>query len=360
MVKYPVGKPSITQAEIDSVVATLCAGKLTQGEGVEQFEKEFGEFIGARHVVACSSGTAALHLSLVALGIGPRDEVLVPDLTYVATVNAITYVGATPVLVDIDPNTWCIDLRDAEQKVTRRTRAILPVHLYGTVCNMDEISAFARGYPTMYVVEDAAEAIGGNWQGASCGTLGTCGAFSFYANKVITTGEGGAIVTQDSGLAKELRFLRGQAQSPMRRFLHTAIGYNYRLTDIQAAIGSAQLQRISCLLKERRRVIANYHSEFQGLLFEPHRSCYAAPWLYTGLLPIPKSPFDIEQELLEVGIETRPIFIPMHRLDMYRMHDRGFPVSTIVAERGISFPTYPELTSNDIAFICGEVKRVLQ
>lgn len=352
--KYPIGNPSITQQEIDSVVATLVAGRLTQGESVVRFEKRLSDYLQVKHVIACSSGTAALHLALAAIGIGPGDEVLVPDLTYVATANAVTYVGATPVLVDVSPNTWNISLEDAERKVSSRTRAILPVHLYGIPCDMDALSAFAADH-AIDVIEDAAEALGGYWKGDHCGTFGLCGTFSFYANKIITTGEGGAVVTDDDKLSGTLRYLRGQAVSPTRRFWHGELGFNYRMTDVHAAIGLAQLNRLDEFLTERRRVVSGYAAVLDSPIV-----LGTSPWLYTGLLPKGVSFGAVEQQLVHRQIETRPVFVPMHRLPMYARPDSQFPVSCELSDRGMSLPTYPSLTDEDVKYISDSVLEAIQ
>lgn len=355
--KYPIGNPSIGEREIAHVVQTLRDGRLTQGGLVQQFESLLATTLNVKHVVACSSGTAALHLALAAIGIGPGDEVLVPDLTYVATVNAVTYVGATPVLVDVDPRTWNISLEDAERKVSSRTKAVLPVHLYGVPCNMEELLAFAADN-AIDIVEDAAEAFGGHWKGDACGTFGLCGTFSFYANKIITTGEGGAVVTDDDKLADTLRYLRGQAVSPTRRFWHAELGFNYRITDVHAAIGLAQLGQLPEFLRERQRVVEGYEMALSGLMSSPD-VLGTAPWLYTALLP-PKKPFAcVEQRLAERGIETRPVFVPMHRLPMYARPDSQFPVACDIGNRGISLPTYPSLRDEDVQYISDAVLEVI-
>lgn len=344
--KYSIGNPSIGDQEIVNVVATLRAGRLTQGVTVEKFEYLLADHLQVKHVIACSSGTSALHLALAAMGVGPGDEVLVPDLTYVATVNAVTYVGATPVLVDVDPHTWNISIEDAERKMSPRTRVILPVHLYGVPCDMTELLAFAAEH-SLEVVEDAAEALGGYWKGDACGTFGLCGTFSFYANKIITTGEGGAVVTDDDKLADTLRYLRGQAVSPERRFWHAEIGFNYRMTDIAAAIGLAQLDRFPEFLSQRQRVVNEYRGCLSDVLATPD-VIGTAPWLFTGILPKDVTYGRAERCFAAAGVEVRPVFIPMHDLPMYARPATQFPNATHIAKNGISLPTYPELTTKDV------------
>lgn len=356
--RYPCGNPSVTELEIQYVLGTLRAGRITQGMSVAHFEEALAEFLNIGHVIVCSSGTSALHLALAALDIGPGDEVLVPDLTYVSTLNAVKYVGATPVLVDVEPSTWNIDADKASKKITKRTKAILPVHLYGVPCNMEEIHALAD-FHHLEIVEDAAEGLGGDLHGHALGTLGTCGTFSFYANKIITTGEGGAVATSDDGVANRMRFLRGQAVSPSRRFWHAEIGFNYRLTDIQAAIGIAQMSRIKTFIQERKRVVKQYQDELAGSGMCFTKIPGTAPWMFTALLPKGAAVHRVEEALAGRGIEVRPIFVPMHRLPMYFAPEDDFTVASMIESRGVSLPTYPELTNEDVKFITDSLKEVI-
>jgi perosamine synthetase len=339
---------------------TLAANQLTMGSMVQWFEKMFAAHLNVKHVITCSSGTTALHLALVAAGIGEGDEVLVPNVTYVATANAVTYTGARPVLVDIDPLTWTIDVHDAEAKITSRTRAIIPVHLYGNPCDMDAIRFMAERNG-LAVIEDAAEAIGASWRGHKCGTLGLMGCFSFYANKVITTGEGGAVATNDDVLASKLRLYRGQGQDPTRRYYHPVVGFNYRMTDMQAAIGVAQMHRLPELLKARRVVEGVYYEILENIVGEPLRypgDCTTAPWLFTFCLDDEIDREDVMRQLAGRGIETRPTFVPLHRLPPYASAE-SFPVSDLAGDQGLSLPTHADMTPEDAAFIANEVREVL-
>lgn len=354
MKHYPVSQPSLTPLETRAVLRTMESGWLTQGETVRSFEKALCQHLSVEHVVACASGTAALHLVMAALGYGAGDEVLVPDLSYVATANAVTYVGARPVLVDVDSTTWNMNLDDAARHLSSRTRAILVVHLYGKPCNMDAVNEFAAVHG-LVVVEDAAQAFGAYWADSPCGTLGLCGTFSFYANKIITTVEGGAVVTNDDKLAETVRLLRGQAQSPDRRFWHSEVGFNYRMTELQAAIGLTQLKRLPHLLEERHRVVNRYLDNLKDTICSPMNR-WSAPWLFTGLLPVDR-PYHlrVEEDLAKKGIETRSVFVPMHRLPMYARPEGQFPSSSELADYGVSLPTYPELTNDDVDYISSTV-----
>ena len=251
----PVFAPWLSENVRRYVLDCVDSGWISSlGQYVGRFERDFATFCEARHAVATSNGTTALHLCLATLEIGPGDEVLVPDLTFVSTANVVRYTGATPVLVDSEPRTWGMDPADARRKITPRTRAIIPVHLYGHPVDMDPLLALAAEHG-LDIVEDAAEAHGARYKGQRVGALGRIGAFSFYGNKIITTGEGGMVVTNDPKLAERAAFLRDHAMDPRRRYYHPEIGFNYRMTNIQAAIGCAQLEQADAILA-RRKVIA--------------------------------------------------------------------------------------------------------
>ena len=352
----PIGCPTVGDLEIARVVETLRAGRLTQGVLVEQFEQKFAQTIHSKYAVACSSGTAALHLSLVALEIHPGEEVLVPDLTYVAVANAVSYLGAVPVLVDVDPESWNIDLQDAERKITPRTVAMIAVHLYGVPCDLDQLVDFA-GRHSLMLIEDAAEALGGFSEKSHCGTRGICGTFSFYANKIITTGEGGMVVTDSEDIDRQLRQLRGQGVNREKgNYYHECLGFNYRLTELQAALGLSQLDQLPLFISLRQKVINAYRRELKDIVTSPVREG-TAPWLFTGILPI-GIPITVAKLLVQAGIETRPIFTPLHQLPMYHS-DQDFLVSTDIYSRGLSFPTYPSLSLSDVKYISDETRRIV-
>lgn len=360
--RFPVSKPSIGLLELDTVGACLDDGWITQGKRVAAFESQLAARLSVcdERVVACASGTAALHLALVAAGIGPGDQVLVPDLTYIATLNAVRYVGATPVLVDVDERTWNVNLDEARRCVTGRTKAVIAVHLYGVPCDFDQLTQFTRENGLL-LVEDAAEALGARFAGGqSCGTAGV-GCFSFYANKIITTAEGGAVIADTPVRAELLRSLRGQGQSLRARFVHDRLGFNYRMSDLHAALGIAQLQRFDDLVARREAVVRTYARELGGILQvpEPPTDAVTAPWLFTGLLPRGTNRAQVMGALAARGIETRPTFVPLHRQPCYAQSDKRFRVASDVGDRGISLPTYPELTADDVWFISTAVKEAL-
>ncbi|MCC7523897.1 MAG: DegT/DnrJ/EryC1/StrS aminotransferase family protein, partial [Chitinophagaceae bacterium] len=254
----PISKPSITDKEIAYVTDAVSSTWISSlGKYIDRFETEFASFCGTRYGVATSNGTVALHLALVALGIGKGDEVIVPDLSFVATVNTILQAGAVPVFADIDPYNLCMDPRELEKVITSRTKAIMPVHLYGHPADMNAINAIAEKH-NLLVIEDAAEAHGASIHGRKVGNWGVCGSFSFYGNKNITTGEGGMITTNDEALYNRLRHLRDHAMSKEKRYWHTECGYNYRMTNLQAALGCAQLERIDALMERKRQIFKIY------------------------------------------------------------------------------------------------------
>lgn len=364
--KISVAFPVIGQAEKKYVLDCLDSSWISSiGKYLSRFEEEFASFCGVRHAIATNNGTTAIHLALVALGIGPGDEVIIPTLTFIATANAVRYCGATPVLVDCDKETWNIDVQAIESKVTARTRAIIAVHLYGHPAGMDPILELARKH-NLHVVEDAAEAHGASYKGRKIGSIGTCASFSFYGNKILTTGEGGMVTTDDDELASKLRLYRGQGMDPSRRYWHPVIGYNYRMTNIAAAIGCAQLERVDEALAFRRQLASWYSrdlSRIRGLVL-PVEKGYAEHvyWMYTILLPkCAADGRELVRGILESrGIETRPVFYPMHMLPPYEEEVTRYPNATECSERGISLPTHELLTEEDVAYIGEELEAAIR
>ncbi len=332
------------------------------GEYVPRFERDFARFCEAGHAVATSNGTTALHLALVTLGIGPGDEVLVPDLTFVATANVVRYTGATPVLVDVHPVTWGLDPAAAARKVTPRTRAIIPVHVYGHPVDLDPLLELGRRHG-LKVVEDAAEAHGARYKGRRVGALGEIGAFSFYGNKIITTGEGGMVVTSDGALAERARFLRDHAMDPRRRYYHPEVGFNYRMTNIQAAIGCAQLEQAESILQRRKVIAAAYEAGLADIagLVRPPAEAWAENvyWMYSVLVE-PAFGHDrdaVRERLRARGVDSRPFFVPLHELPPYRA-DAPFPIATRLSRTGINLPSGTGLTADEIATVCRALREL--
>jgi perosamine synthetase len=357
--RIPVAAPVLDGREAEYVLECLSTNWISSaGRFIGEFEKAFASFCGVKHAVATNNGTTALHLALVALGLQPGDEVIVPSLTYVASANAVRYCAATPVFVDNDIGTFNIDTREVARKITPRTKGIMPVHLYGHPVDLDPILDLAREYG-LFVLEDAAEAVGARYKGQLIGGHGTCATFSFFGNKIITTGEGGMVTTNDDALAARLRLFRGQGMDPKQRYWFPVIGYNYRMTNIAAAIGLAQLERVDIHLKRRKSVAHAYDRELAPLaewITLPRTEPWAdhSYWMYTILLRdrVSKARDKVMQELDEAGIETRPVFYPMHVLPPYRDPAQGpFPHAAFCGARGINLPTHGSLTAEEIACI---------
>lgn len=363
MYRIPVSRPSLGLAEETLVAETVRGGQLTYGPRTRQFERMFAEWLGVDHALMVTSGTTALHLVLAALGIGPGDEVIVPDITFVATANAVVYTGATPVLVDVDPVTWCLDSAQLQLNITSHTRAIVPVHLYGMPAAMGEINSIAKKNE-LYVVEDAAEGLGGYQNGRALGTLAHAGVFSFYGNKVLTTGEGGMVVTSDDKLAERVFKLRGQAVHPTRRYYHTATGFNYRPTELQAALGVAQLAKLDSMIDRRHAIFSRYDRQLaplrQGGSYTPcGRVAGAAPWLYTIELPSNVNRDSVAAQMAVEGVETRPSFVPLHQLPMYAQSGTGrdFPMASRLGKLGLSLPTYSDMSLELVDAVCESLMR---
>jgi len=351
-IKYPVYKPYLSGNEKKYVNECLDSSWISsQGEYVDKFEKAFAEYIGIKHALSCSNGTTALHLALLALQIGPGDEVIVPSLTYVASANAIVYAGATPVFADSEPEHFQIDPKDIEAKITSKTKAILVVHLYGHAANMDAITNIAKKH-NLFVIEDCAEAIGTKYNHQFVGTLGDVATFSFFGNKTITTGEGGMVVTSNKELAEKIFKLKGQGVSRTKRYFHDVIGYNYRMTNIAAAIGLAQFERLDEILAMKREIAARYRElmadlpvSFQAL----GETTVSSEWLVSLLLPAAANRDAVMEAMQDRKVETRPVFYCAHQMPAYAEMARGLslPVAEEISARGMSLPSYPGLTMRD-------------
>ena len=362
--QVPLVQPMLDGNELEYVTECIRTGWISsQGRFVREFEESFGRFVGTPNAVVTSNGTVALHLALVALGIGPGDEVIVPDLTFAAPVNAVLYVGATPVLVDVDPVTMAMDMDAAERAIGPRTRAIIPVHLYGHPADMGRVTTLAARHG-LIVVEDCAEALGSRWRGQHVGLLGDAATFSFFGNKTITTGEGGMLLFKDPAVLERARILRDHGMSKTRRYWHLEIGYNYRMTNVQAAIGLAQMERAEHFVARKRWVAVQYRQRLDSVpgLRLPGEvgDVVNSYWLYTVVLPAELARLrDPMLELIkENGVEVRPVFHSMHRMPPYHAHVREgqrFPGSIAVSDGGISLPSGVNMSESDI----DKVARVL-
>ena len=346
----PVAEPVLAGREREYVLEALDSNWISsQGPFNERLEVAFAEHAGVRHALVCTNGTAALHLALASLGVGSGDEVVCPALTYVATANAVRYCGAEPVFVDVDETTWTLD---AALVLTPRTRGVIAVHLYGHVADLGAICSFARGHD-LFVLEDAAEAHGAEHDGRPVGSIGDVGTFSLYGNKIITAGEGGVVVTDDDRLAERIAHLRGQGQDPLRRYWFTTVGFNYRMTNLAAAIGLGQLETIDWHL-ERRAEVARWYVELLagvgGIELATSRSSGGVDWLVSVLVP-PLARDGIAAVLASRGIETRPFFPPLHTLPPYAVDGARFPVAERLAAGGLNLPTSSALGRDDVEYV---------
>jgi perosamine synthetase len=364
--RISIAEPWIGEGELELVTEAVRSGWVSSsGKFIAEFEEKFAAFCEARHGAAVSNGTTALHLALVALGIGPGDEVLIPALTFVATANVVTFTGARPVLVDVSPGYWGMEVSQLEKKLTPRTKAIIPVHLYGHPCDMDAINSFAAEH-NLFVIEDAAEAHGAEVRGKRVGGLGHVGCFSFYGNKIVTTGEGGMCVTNDAALHARMQYLKSHGMRPERRYWHEEVAFNYRMTNVQAAMGVAQMRKVDEMIAAKRRIAAQYRErlmplERAGLLRLPVESNWAHSvyWLYSITIERDDlSPAEAMASLLDLQIETRPLFIPIHKLPPYR-EMQSYPVAERVSERGLSLPSGVLLSSDDVDRVCAAVQAAL-
>ncbi len=373
----PLARPNITQVEIDAVVAVLRTPQLSLGPKLPEFEAAFAKYCGTSEAVACSSGTAGLHLLIRAMGVSDGDEVVTTPFSFVASANCALLEDARPVFVDIDPQTWNIDPARIESAITDRTKLIVPVDVFGQAADMDPIREIARGHD-LRVIEDSCEALGGLYKGRPAGSLGDAGVFGFYPNKQMTTGEGGMIVTDDAKLARLCRSLRNQGRDPSGGrqdpnggwLAHQRLGYNYRLSEINCALGIAQLGRIGEMIEARGRIRLMYR---QRLTDEPrlvmqgvHPDVVMSWFVFVVRLADQYSQEDrnrILRGLQSGGIGCSNYFAPIHLQPFYVQrfgHQPGdFPVCEAVAARTLALPFHHELTEQDVDRVCSELRKLL-
>lgn len=358
----PVARPWLGPSEQRYVGQALASGWISsKGEFIDRLEKKFAAYCGTKHAISVCNGTVALHLALVALGIGPGDEVIVPSLTFIASANAVVYTGAKPVLVDIDPVYWVLDPSKIEAGITRRTKAIMAVHLYGHPADMTSLRRIAKKH-NLFLIEDAAEAHGALVNGKMVGSLGDIGIFSFFGNKIITTGEGGMVVTDNPRLAAKMRVLKSHGMDPCRKYWHPVIGYNYRMTNVQAAIGLAQLEKIGKILKIKDWIRAQYDLHLgllKGVTVQPTAPwARSVCWLYSIQVKNKRTRDMIIEALGRQGIESRPFFYPLEVMPPYK--GKVSPVSARVSECGINLPSAVDLTAANIKTIAGIIETTIR
>ena len=356
--QFMVLEPDIGEQETSNVLECVTTGWISsQGRFIGVFERAFRDYLGGGHAIAVANGTVALQLGLTALGIGRGDEVIVPDFTFGASINAIIHSGAIPVLADVDPDTWTIDLDELRKLITPQTRAVMPVHIYGQPARIDEIREIASENG-IFIIEDCAESLGATYKNRRVGLDGDCTCFSFFANKTITTGEGGMVVFKDAETAQRARILRDHGMNPQKRYWHDHAGFNFRMTNMQAAVGAAQMDRIEKLIDRKKSIFQTYDSllsEHKNLSLLPknnwsENSC----WLYTIILNgYEEGARDKLVTFLGYrGIDARPGFYPMHQMNPYREFAHGaYPVSSYLSANSICLPSSPGLSEEEILHI---------
>lgn len=361
----PVAEPLLGDKELAYVTDCVKSGWVSSlGKYVRDFESRFAAYCGVKYGVATFNGTVALHLLAATLNLGPGDEVIMPSLTFVATANAIRYTGATPVFVDSERDTWNLDPNTVEAAITPRTKAIIAVHLYGHPADMDPLREIA-GRRGVWLLEDAAEAHGALYKGRPVGSLSDAAIFSFYGNKIITTGEGGIIVTDNQAWAERAFFLENQGRYADNPYYHPEVAFNYRMTNIQGAIGLAQLERIEELLAIRGRNAAHYNRRLAyipGLTLPPCQPWATnVYWMYSVVVEdeFGLSRDDLRVKLRQAGIDTRPFFYPVHTLPMYQT-GQSLPVAEKLGRRGINLPSGATLTAEQIDYICDTLMSLVE
>ena len=357
--KYPVYIPLLDGNEKKYVDECLESSWISsKGHFVSDFEKAFASYIGKNYATGVFNGTVAIHLAMVALGIKKGDEVIVPTFTYVASANPILMVGAKPVFVDSLQDGWQMDPEDVKRKITDKTKAIVVVHLYGHPCDMDVIMAIAKEH-NLYVIEDCAEAIGSEYKGRKVGSFGDISCFSFFGNKTITTGEGGMVMTNDADLYEKCCHFKAQGVSKTREYWHDVVGYNYRMTNIQAAIGLAQLEHVEDKVSKKVQLGQWYQKHLEGtpLVFHaPHGNIRHTYWMCSVLARNEEERIALRKYLADNGVETRPTFPTIHKMPMYDVKT-SFPVGEDLSARGINLPSYPALKEDDIINITNLIKK---
>lgn len=351
-VHVPIVSPHLQGEEFKYLVdAFLSTWISSSGVYIEKFEKDFSGYCECRYGIATSNGTAALHLALLALGVGKGDEVIVPDLTFAATINVVLHCNATPVIVDVERHSWCIDPREIKKAVSPQTKAIIPVHLYGQPCNMEAIMRVAKKYG-IFVIEDCAQAHGAKFDDKKVGSFGDIGCFSFFGNKIITTGEGGMCVVNSQELNDKLRILKDHGMSRSKRYWHEVVGYNYRMTNLQAAIGVAQLKRIAFIHNIRERIENKYKkcfSDIEFLEFQrddlPKRE--KITWLVSALIKN-GGRGEILKKLKDKGIDARPFFYSLSRMPLYRDFCFSNRNSLEISRMGINLPTVSDVNLENV------------
>ena len=353
-------QPYIGDEEYKAIKSCFDINWITEGPKSKEFSENLLELMGSKYGVFAQNGTMALYLGLRAIDIGPGDEVIVPNFTFIASANAIEMCGAKPVFVDINRDDLQINVEDCDRVLTKNTKAIMPVHIFGLSANMDEVMEFSNRN-NLEVIEDAAQAVGITWGGKHCGTFGDVGCFSFFADKTITTGEGGFVTTNDKKVYEKLLYLRNQGRLNRGSFVHPEIGYNFRTTDIQSAMGIVQLNKLDNIIKKKLNLLKLYKEKLSGIdeirIIEPDSKSNHVP--FRVVLMCDKPATDLMNFFDKNNIETRTVFYPLHKQPCYSGFgkDGDFNNSIYAYEHGICLPSYPELEELQVDYICNTIKK---
>ncbi len=363
----PIAEPYLNNEELENVIEAVKSGWISsKGKFIKEFENSFAKYCGRKYGVSTSNGTVALHLALVSLGVKEGDEVIVPDLTFISPANAVKYCNAKPVLVDVNKDYLGINPKKIEEKITPKTKAIILVHLYGYPCDIDAIKKVAEKH-NLKIIEDAAEAHGAMYKNQKVGSFGDISCFSFYGNKIITTGEGGICLTDNKELADKIKILRDHGKEPGNKYYHSLVGFNYRMTNLQAAIGCAQLKKIDKILDKRKKIGRSYNNslkelESKGKITLPKEISWSnnVYWMYSILIEnnAKHSRDEIISRLKQKGIETRPFFIPLHLMPPHKI-EGSFPISEELSKKGLNLPSSANLKKEEINRVCKEIKEIV-
>ena len=360
-IKIPVYKPLLVGKEHEYVKQCLDSSWISsKGEFVSRFEENFSQYINA-HATTVANGTVALHLALLALGLGVGDEIIVPTFTYIASVNSIAYVGATPIFVDSLKDSWNLDPIEIRKKLTARTKAIMVVHIYGNPCAMDEIVTICKEH-NLLLIEDAAEAFGSKYRNKYVGTFGDISTFSFFGNKTITTGEGGMVVAKDPKIIAKVCKLKSQSVSATKEYWHDEIGFNYRMTNVCAAIGVAQLEEADSIIQKKRLLTEWYKNALQNCQFSFQKeddAIFNTYWMVSLVAANNAVRDGIREYLKQHGVETRPFFYPAHTMPVFKT-DNSYPIAEELSKCGLNLPSYPGLTKEEVEYICVLIKTFIR
>ena len=367
----PVNRPIVTESDARRVYKVAKSGWISSaGSDITLFEKNLSKFVNRKYACAVSSGTAALEIAVKSLGLKKNDEIIMPSFTIISNAIAIIKNFTKPVLVDSDLDTWNIDIKKIEKKITKKTKAIMLPHIYGFPCDMRKILKICKKYK-LYLIEDAAEMLGQNYKKSKCGSFGDISTFSFYANKHITTGEGGMVLTNSKSLYEKIKDLKNLNFGKIDRFNHTEISWNYRLTNMQAALGVNQLKRINQIIKKKRFIGNYYYKSFinnKNILIQPEETSYAKNiyWIYGIVLKVNSLRYktEIQQKLFKKGIETRPFFWPMHKQDIFKklnlFTNEKYPNAEYLSNNGFYIPTGIDLTNKQLSYIADTVNSIIR